>query len=122
MPEVDPELSRAETVLGAVLYPMTAPRSARWQRFATRVPGLVGVVALHAAGLVALFHYQPVREALASAAPIMVSLITPRLEIAPPKPKAEPPPKPRPARPRVEERLVTAPVAAPSPVAVPAPS
>lgn len=101
---------------------MLAPRSARWRRFRTRAPGLVGVIALHVAGLVALLHYEPVREALASAAPIMVSLITPRLEVEPPKPKAEPPkPKPRPARAPIEEPLISAPVETPSPTVAPAP-
>jgi protein TonB len=101
---------------------MLAPRSARWRRLRTRAPSLVGVIALHVAGLVALLHYEPVREALASAAPIMVSLITPRLEVEPPKPKAEPPkPKPRPARPPIEEPLISAPVETPSPTVAPAP-
>ena len=57
----------------AAIATQAAPRartSVRSPRFAVRVPGLVGVVALHLAGLVALLHSAPVREALTSAAPI----------------------------------------------------
>jgi periplasmic protein TonB len=99
-----------------------APRSARWRRFRTRAPSLAGVIALHAAALVALLQYQPVRDALVSSVPIMVNLIAPRVEVAPPKPEVEPPkPKPRPVRPPIEEPLISAPVEAPSPTVAPAP-
>jgi protein TonB len=77
------------------------------------------VVALHAAALAALLQYQPAREAIASAVPIMVSFITP--ETVPEKPRViPPPPPPRPVRKRPEPApVITAPVEAPSPVAAP---
>jgi len=97
------------------------PRDARWRRLRTKAPSLVGVVALHAAGLVALLQYAPAREALVSAVPIMVSLITPKLEVekpkvAPPKPKLEPVRK----KPLAPPRIV-APAEAPSPIVAPPP-
>jgi protein TonB len=48
--------------------------------------GLAVVVAFHAALIVALLQYAPVRRSIASAAPIMVSVITPQAEAPPPPP------------------------------------
>jgi hypothetical protein len=76
-------------------YILEDPHDTRWRRLRTKAPSLIAVGALHAAAIVALLQYAPVREALSSAAPIMVSLITPKLEVEkpqvePPKPKLEP--------------------------------
>jgi protein TonB len=62
-----------------------------------------------------------VREALSSAAPIMVSLITPRLEVE--QPKVEPPkPKLEPVKKKpIAPPLIVAPAEAPSPTVAPAP-
>ena len=96
------------------------PSTTRWQRLRTKASSLIGVIALHLAALVALLQYAPVREALSSAAPIMVSLITPKPDvekpkIGPPKPKLEPVKK-KPVAP-----LIVAPAEAPSPIVAPAP-
>ena len=92
----------------------------RWQRLRTKAPSLIGVVALHVAGLVALLQYAPVREALTSAAPIMVSLIAPKVDAE--KPKVEPPkPKLEPLKKKPVAPLVVAPAEAPSPIVAPAP-
>ncbi len=97
------------------------PRDPRWRGLRTKAPSLIVVVALHAAALVALLQYAPVREALSSAAPIMVSLITPRLEVE--KPKVEPPkPKLEPVKKKpIAPPLIVAPAEAPSPIVAPAP-
>lgn len=61
--------------------------------------GLAAALALHAAAIALALQIPPVRSALTSAAPIMVSLITP--------PKAETPPeqpKPRPIKPKAKVR------------------
>jgi protein TonB len=102
-------------------YFLAEPRDARWRRLRTRAPSLVGVVALHAAGLVALLQYAPAREALTSAVPIMVSLITPKLEVE--KPKVEPPkPKLQPVKKKpIAPPLIVAPAEAPEPIVAPAP-
>src|SRR5262249_11981754 len=68
---------------------------------ASRWAGLGVVLALHAAVIGALLQHQPVRDALASVAPIMVSLIAPpKVAVAPsPKPPIDlPKPKPHPVR------------------------
>ena len=122
------------------------PHTTRWQRLRSKAPSLIGVVALHIAGLVALLQYAPAREALTSAVPIMVSLITPKLEvekpkIEPPKPKLDavkkkpvaplivapaespivaPAPPPEPPKP-VEEAAPVVSAAPPAPIAAPAP-
>jgi protein TonB len=90
-------------------------------RLRAKAPSLIGVVALHIAGTIALLQYAPAREALATAAPIMVSLVAPKLEVErpaldPPKPKAETVRK-KPVTPP----LVVAPAEAPSTFAAPAP-
>ena len=104
MPMPEPQLGRAETVLGA----------------RTKAPSLIGVIALHVAALVALLQYAPVREALSSAAPIIVSLITPKLDAE--KPKIEPPkPKLEPVKKKPVAPLIVAPAEAPSPIVAPAP-
>ena len=99
----------------------TTARSATASRWA----GLGVVLALHAAVIAALLQHQPLREALASAAPIMVSLITPpKVVVAPPpKPPIDPPkPKPQSVRTPLEPPpLIAAPVDAPSPILAPAP-
>ena len=79
------------------------------------------MVALHVAALVALLQYAPVREALSSAAPIMVSLITPRFEVE--KPKVEPPqPRLEPVKKKpIAPPLIVAPAEAPSPIVAPPP-
>ena len=102
-------------------YVLEDPHDPRWRRLRTKAPSLIGVVALHVAGVIALLQYAPVREALSSAAPIMVSLVTPKLEVEkpqvePPKPKLEPVKKKPVTRP-----LVVAPAEAPSPIVAPAP-
>jgi protein TonB len=89
-------------------------------RLRTRLPSLLGVIALHAAALALLLQYHPAREALAAAVPIMVSLVTPQAE--PEKPRVEPPPPPRPVRKRPEPApVITAPVEAPAAVEAPPP-
>ena len=97
------------------------PRATRWRGLHTKAPSLIGVVALHVAAIVALLQYAPVREALSSAAPIMVSLITPRLEVE--QPKVEPPkPKLEPVKKKpIAPPLIVAPAEAPSPTVAPAP-
>lgn len=102
-------------------YLLEDTRDMRWQFLRTRAPSLIGVVALHVAGIVALLQYTPMREALSSAVPIMVSLISPKLEVE--KPKVEPPkPKLEPVRKKpITPPLIAAPAAAPSPIVAPAP-
>jgi protein TonB len=87
----------------------------------TKGPSLLGVVALHVAGVVALLQYAPVREAITSAAPIMVSLLTPELEVE--KPKVErPKPKLEPVKKKpIAPPLIVAPAEAPEPIVAPAP-
>ena len=91
--------------------------------------GAAVVIALHLAGVAALLSYAPARQALLTAAPIMVEFITPpKIE----KPKPEPPvalpkPKPKPVVKRVERKvepppILTAPAEAPSPIVAPPPS
>ncbi|HKC45137.1 MAG TPA: TonB family protein [Burkholderiales bacterium] len=92
---------------------------------ASRWAGLGVVLALHAAVIGALLQHQPVRDALASVAPIMVSLIAPpKVAVAPsPKPPIDlPKPKPHPVRKLPDPPpLIAAPVDAPSPIVAPAP-
>ena len=91
---------------------------------ASRYAGLVIVVVLHAAVIVALLHYEPVRSAFTDAVPIMVSLITPQPVVEKPKE----PPKPLPVKPRVQlpappepQQIITSTTEAPTPVLAPAP-
>ena len=57
--------------------------------------GLAVVAAFHAALIVALLQYAPVLRSIASAAPVMVSVITPQAEaLPPPPPKQALAPKP----------------------------
>ena len=102
-------------------YFLDDPHDTRWRRLRTKAPSLIGVVALHVAGIAALLQYAPVREALSSAAPIMVSLITPKLEVE--KPKVEPPkPKLEPVKKKpITPPLIVAPAEAASPIVAPAP-
>jgi len=98
-----------------------APHDARWRQLRTKAPSLIAVVALHAAGLVALLQYAPAREALTAAAPIMVSLLTAQREVE--KPRVEPPkPKLEPVKRRpVAPPRIVAPAEAPSPAVAPPP-
>jgi periplasmic protein TonB len=108
-------------MLAGSRYFLEEPGTTRWHRLRTKVPSLIGVVALHVGALVALLQYAPVREAISSAAPIMVSLITPKLEVE--KPKIEPPkPKLEPVKKKpVTPPLIVAPTEAQSPIVAPAP-
>ena len=86
--------------------------------------GLGVTVALHALAAVALFSYQPTRNAFLAAAPIMVDLIAPPKEETKPEPPVELP-KPKPIAktpPRIEPLpLLTAAAEAPSPIVAPPP-
>jgi len=91
-----------------------------------RTVGLLGAVALHVAVVGALLTYQPTRQALLDAAPIMIDLIVPPKVEAPKPPAPAELPKPRPvARKAVRmpepPPIITAPAEAPSPVVAPAP-
>lgn len=76
----------------------------------------VAVLAVHVVGGWGLLQLEPVRQAIASAAPIMVSMIAP----AEPKPA---PPVPPPPRPQVSKPVPkAAPIIAAAPTAEPAPT
>jgi protein TonB len=84
--------------------------------------GLLAAMTLHAFAGMALLSYEPSRQALFAAVPIMVDLITPpRIEPKPEPPvEVPPPPKPKPIpKPVVKAPepppVLTAPVEAPSP-------
>ena len=85
----------------AVKGPREAPP---WQ---DRLPGIGAAIALHAIVIVLLLQYEPMRQAIANAAPIMVSMVSP--------PQVEPvaapiePPKPLPQKQRVKPRPVEKP-------------
>lgn len=90
-----------------------------------RIAALV-VVALHAGIVAALLSFAPARNALLSAAPIMVEWIAPKKIEAPEPAPATVLPRPKPVVERVAPvlappPLMTAPEAAPSPVVAPAP-
>lgn len=99
-------------------------------RAAERRTGLAIALALHALALSALFSYEPSRQALLTAVPLMVELITPpKIEPVPPVEIPPPPkPKPKPKPKKIEPKpvikqpepppVVTAPVEAPTPVEV----
>jgi protein TonB len=80
----------------------------RWQ-------GLLIVVGMHMAIAAALMSYQPAREAIAAAMPIMVNLIMPPQPV-PPKEKPKPvlKPVPVPSKPELPPLIVAAPVEAPA--------
>jgi periplasmic protein TonB len=88
--------------------------------------GLGVTVAMHVLAVAALLSYEPARQALLAAAPIMVDLIAPP-KVEPPQPK--PPtelPKPKPVvklvqRPIEPPPILTAPAEAPSPIIAPPP-
>lgn len=92
-------------------------------RHPSRYVGVAVTLLLHAAVVIALLQYKPVRSALTQVMPIMVSLITPPKMETPPEP-----PKPRPVRPRVLPKpiepppLITAASEAPAPYVAPAPT
>jgi protein TonB len=78
-----------------------------------KLTGIVIVVALHLLVLAALWQLEPVRSALTSTAPIVVSLVEP------PRIKPEAPPKPLPPKPRVQAPVP--PRVAPAPIVTAAP-
>src|SRR4051812_33622191 len=84
-----------------------APRSAR-------LAGGAAIVALHVLALYGAMQLEPVRSAITSVAPIMVSGIQPE------RPKAEPP-KPLPPKPQIL-RPQARPVPAPAPIITAAPT
>lgn len=107
---------------------MATVSSARYeaQQYGQRRPGsLTGfavAVGLHAAAILFLLQYEPVRRALINAAPIMVSLITPVVE------KPQELPKPLPVKPRIQQKplepppiLTAAAIEAPAPYVAPPP-
>lgn len=67
------------------LHPQLCDRPVGLPATGGRSFGLAAAVALHVALIAALVQYAPVRRSIASAAPIMVSVITPQAE-APPTP------------------------------------
>jgi protein TonB len=84
-------------------------------------------VALHVVAIVALPQYQPVRDVLSSAAPLMVSLVTPpKVEVTPPEPpKPKPVVRPRPQpvqKPAEPAPIITAPAEVTSPFVAPPPA
>lgn len=90
----------------------------------SRYAGLALVVVLHAAVIVALLQYEPVRSAFTDAMPIMVSLITPQPVVEQPKEL----PKPLPVKPRIQlptppqpQQIITAVTETPQPVLAPTP-
>lgn len=87
--------------------------------------GLGITLALHALAVISLLSYAPAREALRSAAPIMVELITPqRVEPPKPLPPAQPPRRATKPVQRAAEPppVITAPAESPTPaVAAPQP-
>jgi len=95
---------------------------------ATRLAGFAFVTALHGLGLLLLWHYTPARDALVSAAPIFIDLLSPQKPIEepklpePPKPvvKARPAPAARP-KPNPPDPIIAAPAPAPSEFIAPAP-
>lgn len=100
--------------------PYTLPASPAPQRI-----GALVAVAMHLAAGVALLAFEPSRQALFAAVPIMVDLITPpRIEPKPQPPvEIPPPPRPKPVVKPVIKRpdpppVAAAPVEAPSPVEV----
>jgi protein TonB len=91
---------------------------------ASRYMGLAIVVVLHAAVIVALLQYEPVRSAFTDAVPIMVSLISPQPAVE----KLREPPKPLPVKPRVQlptppepQQIIASTTEAPTPALAPAP-
>jgi protein TonB len=88
---------------------------------------LATIAALHVGAGWALLQVREVRDAVAEAAPMFVSLLAPtppKAQPTPPKAEPRPAPPPRPVRARPPERIVAAPAAptpAPRPFVVPAP-
>ena len=87
---------------------------------AARRAGLLATLALHAFAVAALLAYEPARQALYAAVPIMVNLIAPpRIEPRPEPPAPKPKPVVKPAvKPPEPPPVIAAPVEAPSPIAV----
>jgi protein TonB len=92
-----------------------------------RLTGFASALGLHAVLVLALLAYEPAREALLSAAPLMVELITPP-RVEPQKAETPPqPPKPRPVAKRAAPLpleplpVLTAPAEAPSAFVAPPP-
>lgn len=91
----------------------------------SRGAGALAALALHALVALALMSYEPSRQALFAAVPIMVDLIAPpRIEPRPQPPvEIPPPPRPKPVAKPVEKRpdpppVLAAPVEAPTPIEV----
>ena len=94
-----------------------AAAEGRWQ-------GALIVIGMHAAVMAGLWNYQPARDALASAMPIMVEFITPpKLELPRelPKPVVKPLPTPVQRQPDPLPQIIAAPIAAPAPYVAPPP-
>lgn len=83
---------------------------------------MAAAIAMHAIAGAVLLDYEPARQALFAAAPIMVDLVSPpKLETRPQPPVEIPPPKPRPIEKPVLRKpdpapVLAAPVEAPSPI------
>jgi protein TonB len=95
--------------------PARPPRVAFARGFGARVSGLVAVVTAHLLAVAGLASYAPAREAVLTAAPILVNLVAPPPnEVTPPKPE---PPHPKPV---AKQKLAPKPVAPPPVVVAPA--
>lgn len=101
------------------------PYSFETASHASKRIGLLAAVTLHVFAGTALLSYEPSRQAIFAAVPIMVDLVTPpRIETKPQPPvEVSPPPKPKPVvKPVVKQSdpppVLAAPAAAPSPVEV----
>lgn len=103
------------------LPPSRAPADWRSAGRSSRLTSAAVVIALHAALIVALLQFEPVRTAVTTAAPVMATLISP------PRDKPEVPPKPLPPQPQVRPRpapqppIITAQPQAPSTYTAPPP-
>lgn len=101
---------------------ISSPSAPPWQ---DRLPGIAAAVVLHVIALAALLQYEPVREAIATTAPIMVSLVTPPgvEPVASPTEPPKPLPRKQHVKPRPVERshLISAPTAAVSQFVAPVP-
>ena len=100
------------------------------QLFSQRLFVLLGVIAFHTLGLIALWLHPPARQAMNDVATLMVSIIRP--VPPPPPPVVIEPPKPLPVAPKPkaierkslpkpEPRIVAAPTTVPAAIEVPAP-
>jgi protein TonB len=81
---------------------------------------VVAVAGAHVGALWALMQVQPVREAMAAVAPLMVEMIAPPQPVKPPPPPPPAPPKPR-TPPPPKPVIAAAPSPAPAPIVAPPP-